>query len=367
MKRWLAEPPWWARHAIVTSWRWWEGVRGGRSVGSTEPSWCRALAGESHYNLCVNSDMTVSCNCQDYDGSGHIGTMETHTLSEILASPLVRTFQESLLRGQHPTPVCGICIDRVPASPSTTIGDVFPGHFPQRGLMIENTSACNLACAECDRPAVAKLRTRKLMSLDEVALIAQQCADGGVEQIFYYSLGEPFASPRIREEMQVVRDLNPQATIYMSTNAGLIDTDAKREAALLMDHITVSLDGVDQATVARYQCGLDFDAAYANLAALCAYRDEHQSDEPGARRTLIEWKYLLFAWNDHPDQIATALELASKAGVDQVLFSPGFTTEPHGMSWRYFYDRSLRGGTWRVDNSVVIWLTDLARELRRAN
>ena len=33
--------------------------------------YCRALAGESEYNLTINCDLTVSCNCQDYDGSGH--------------------------------------------------------------------------------------------------------------------------------------------------------------------------------------------------------------------------------------------------------------------------------------------------------
>jgi len=28
---------------------------------------CRALAGESEYNICINCDLTVSCSCQDYD------------------------------------------------------------------------------------------------------------------------------------------------------------------------------------------------------------------------------------------------------------------------------------------------------------
>jgi len=37
---------------------------------------CRALAGESDYNLTINCDETVSCNCQDYNGSGHIGDLK---------------------------------------------------------------------------------------------------------------------------------------------------------------------------------------------------------------------------------------------------------------------------------------------------
>ena len=37
--------------------------------------YCRALGGESEYNLTINCDLTVSCNCQDYNGSGHIGDL----------------------------------------------------------------------------------------------------------------------------------------------------------------------------------------------------------------------------------------------------------------------------------------------------
>src|SRR6476620_3297117 len=41
-----------------------------------ERFYCRALAGESEYNITVNCDLTLSCTCQDYDGSGHLGTIQ---------------------------------------------------------------------------------------------------------------------------------------------------------------------------------------------------------------------------------------------------------------------------------------------------
>lgn len=50
--------------------------------------YCNALLGQSTYNICINCDMTVSCNCQDYDGSGHVGDLRTHT------------FEEDISRGQ---------------------------------------------------------------------------------------------------------------------------------------------------------------------------------------------------------------------------------------------------------------------------
>ena len=35
--------------------------------------YCNALQGNYNYNICINSDMTISCNCQDYDGAGQLG------------------------------------------------------------------------------------------------------------------------------------------------------------------------------------------------------------------------------------------------------------------------------------------------------
>jgi len=41
--------------------------------GGGNAYYCKALSGLSSYNICINCDLTVSCNCQDYDGSGQIG------------------------------------------------------------------------------------------------------------------------------------------------------------------------------------------------------------------------------------------------------------------------------------------------------
>jgi len=44
------------------------------------------------------------------------------------------------------------------------------------------------------------------------------------------------------------------------------------------------------------------------MKEMVAYRDAH-----GLRQPVMEWKYLLFNWNDHPKTIQRAIELA-KAG-----------------------------------------------------
>jgi hypothetical protein len=49
---------------------------------------------------------------------------------------------------------------------------------------------------------------------------------------------------------------------------------------------------------------------------------------------VIEWKYVLFNWNDHPAHVRQATEMAKAAKVDILSFWP--TSNPfYGISWRY--------------------------------
>jgi len=63
--------------------------------------YCRALGGESDYNLTINCDLTVSCNCQDYDGSGHIGNLNKNSFKEVFFGPVARRFREELAKGKQ--------------------------------------------------------------------------------------------------------------------------------------------------------------------------------------------------------------------------------------------------------------------------
>ena len=55
--------------------------------------YCHALAGESEYNITINSDLTVSCNCQDYDGSGHLGDLRKNSFEEVFFGPVAKKIQ----------------------------------------------------------------------------------------------------------------------------------------------------------------------------------------------------------------------------------------------------------------------------------
>jgi hypothetical protein len=293
---------------------------------------CRALAGHSTINLCVNSDLTVSCSCRDVDGSGHVGDLAKESLAEILSGPVARRFRRELARGRLPTPLCGRCCDLRAVNRRDAQRLAETRRAPTY-LKVENTSACNLSCASCPRRQIRRLRRKTTLSLAEVEQIAVNMRDCGIRTLSYLNFGEPFLPPTVRRELEIIRRIHPEVFIEISTNAMPIDCDDKREAALLVDDIQVSLDGISQEMAQKYQRGIDFDRVLRNMTDLVAYRDAR-----GLSRPRIVWKYLLFLWTERREHVLRAIEMARQANVDEILFEP--TVSPfYGIPIRYYLGR----------------------------
>jgi MoaA/NifB/PqqE/SkfB family radical SAM enzyme len=288
--------------------------------------YCNALVGESEYGITINSDLTVSCSCQDYDGSGHLGDLKKNSFEEIFHGPVAQKFQADLLKGKIPIPTCTRCGDFRRLTKNNPLP---PTRLPYRGMLLENTVICNVDCIGCAREGAANIRRSKTMTLDEVSQMADLAARLGMEQIFYLNLGEPFLSPNVAKELPLLREKNPNCRIVVSTNGVLLNTDAKREAALSLTHILFSVHGISDEMCEKYMIRASFEKAYAAMRDMAAYRDARGSHKP-----ILEWKYLLFNWNDNPKMLERAIEMAKEIGVD--IFSIWPTNNPfYGASWRY--------------------------------
>ncbi len=314
--------------------------------------YCSALHGESDYNITINSDLTVSCNCQDYDGSGHIGDLKKDSFEKIFYGPVAQNFREQLAQGKFPIKTCARCGElrriaksKIPAeflngSGKSAAAPVRPAaktgssewpavRLPYRGMLLENTVNCNIDCLGCDRGSAALIRRQRQMSLEDLTRMADLVRDLGLQQVFYLNLGEPFLSPNIGQELLVLRNRNPNCRIVISTNGIILNSDVKREAAMSASHLFFSIAGVDDEMLKKYEKLGSFDKAYQNMKALVDYRNAK-----GLSRPLIEWKYLLFNWNDRRRTIERAIEMAKEAHVDAISFWP--TNNPYyGFSWRY--------------------------------
>ena len=305
---------------------WWHELRA-RITG--RGYYCTTLAGEEDYNLTINSDLTVSCCCQDYDGSGHIGDLRKNTFEEIYFGPVAQRFRDKLAKGKMAIPTCVRCtIKRLPPNAAPP-----KPRLPYRGMLLENTVLCNVDCIGCAREGAANIRSSKRMPLEDLGRMADLVHQLKMEKLFYLNLGEPFLSPTICQELPLLRAKNPDCWILVSTNGILLNTDAKREAALNLSQIMFSVHGISDEMSAKYMLEGSFEKAYSAMKAMVAYRDAR-----GLKTPVLEWKYLLFNWNDHPKAIQRAIEMAKEIGVDLITFWP--THNPfYGMSWRYHLGR----------------------------
>ena len=297
---------------------------------SSKSFYCKALSGMSTYNICINSDLTVSCNCRDYDGTGHIGDFSSQSFSDVLSGIIAKEFRKKLAYGRLPILTCTTCnelhlIDKNNAQ-----------HFEQHyalpeGIMLENTICCNLNCTQCARKEVTSIRKKKSLTLEEIKKVSMEIKRCNIKSLCFFSLGEPFLSPNIYDELKILRDDNPDLTITVSTNGTLLDNDKARVAALMLDTIIFSIDGISNKTLQKYQKKGSFEKSYNNMKALVDYRNAKNLYKP-----LIEWKYVLFNWNDEKQMILEAIKLASQAKVDIISFWPT-RTPIYGISWRYYF------------------------------
>ena len=309
--------------------------------------YCGALVGDSEYGITINSDMTVSCSCQDYDGSGQLGDLKKNSFEEVFHGPVAKKFQAQLVSGKIPIPTCTRCGDLRRLTKENPAP--MPTRLPHKGMLLENTVICNVDCIGCAREGAANIRTQKTMPLAQLAQMADLAAQLQMEQIYYLNLGEPFLSPRITEELPLLRQKNPDARINISTNGVLLNNDAKREAALNVSQILFSVHGISDAMCEKYMRKSSFEKACSAMREMAKYRDAK-----GSKRPILEWKYLLFNWNDHPQDLTRAIEIAREIGVDIISFWP--TNNPfYGTSWRWRLGQLNRFGekSWKGRELVL--------------
>jgi pyruvate-formate lyase-activating enzyme len=318
---------------------------------------CRALQGESNYNICINCDLTVSCNCRDFAGSGQLGSLREGTLEQIFHGERAENLRRALARGQFPLSNCPTCAELCLVPKERSSEYLTSYRVPHRGIMVENTILCNLRCSFCSRDDLLRIRKRKTLSVEDTQQVAALLNNHKIENLYYFNLGEPFLPTNILDQMRMIRAQNPGIRIVTSTNGMLLDNDDKREAALLMDYIYISLDGIDNEMVGRYQIGSNFEKVYGNMVRLMELRRQRNGIKP-----IVEWKYVLFRWNDLPEHVEKAMTLARKAGVDLLAFYPG-EAPLHKRSLRYLRASHFRAVGEKIGDAIVININNIHKDL----
>jgi hypothetical protein len=186
-----------------------------------------------------------------------------------------------------------------------------------RRLFVEPCISCNLSCYEacCNHEnGIHFTRSIRLLSWDVYKKVIDELGSG-LERIDFFNYGESFIHPRAIEMIQYAKSRHPQIYLFTSTNGLLLNTDEKRRGLIEsgIDEITFSIDGATQETYVRYRRGGDFNKLMAILKRLVEIKRELRSETP-----FINWRYILFRWNDSDEEMDLARKLAGELGIDRL-------------------------------------------------
>ena len=303
---------------------------------SSQRFWCASLAGTADHSLSILCDMSVTCCAESYVSDTWIGNFSDQTLEECLNGKTAQQLKQTLAWGRLPLLSCVVCRS-LRCCPSGEAEQHEKEHgVPRRDLLVENTVACNIDCQDCPRLRAVKLRKKMILSDEDMEKISREASRLGIEQVSFLAEGDPFLPRNVLKHIKILRQHNPTAQIVTSTNGTMLDSEEKREAAILFDEVMFSIHGCTEASVARYMRKSSFKKAYNNMRDLVIFRNSRGQTHP-----IIEWKYVLFNWNDRKEMILKAVRLAEEAGIDRISFWP--TTRPvMGISWRWYFGCFVR-------------------------
>lgn len=300
-------------------------------VGDSENDayYCRVLTGMSDYNLSINSDLSISCTCNDFLGEASIGSLDgTNTIKSIFFGEKANSMRAKLAKGKLPISLCSGC-NELCAVPKS-IAEYHKKHIevPTGGISVENCSECNYNCLYCSRKELKKTRISNIISIENMKYIANEIKDNRIRRISFYKLGEPFLDKDVLKKIEILREVNPEAELVTSTNGALIDNSEKVSAALLFDLIFFSIDGISTEMQNKYQRGANFEKTMENIKMIVKERGN-------LKKPILVWKYVVFSWNDSVEHINEVFEKAVEIGFDKIQFTRGSVAQ-------YINNRSKR-------------------------
>jgi hypothetical protein len=276
-------------------------------------------------------DGRIVCGCADPYAKRVLGDFRTTSLTDIWRGPLATEVREDINTGG--SPFCGDCPLKVPLPDDQPppVRDLNISALPSR-LYIECTAACNISCFQaCCAPETGITRTRQAGMLDwDLFTRAVDEAGPALVRVDFFNYGEAFLHKRAVEMCEYIKTKFPHIYLYTSTNGLALNEDkARRLVHSGIDEVTFSIDGATQETYARYRQRGKFDVAIANLRTMAEEKARSGRDVPH-----INWRYILFNWNDSDAEMNRARQLAADLGVDRLCWE--ITDHPEDSFSRRF-------------------------------
>ncbi len=281
--------------------------------------------------LVMLCDGRLVCGCADPYGKRVLGDARASSIHDVWTGPTVSALRADLNGGG--SKFCGDCPLKLPLKKDEqpVARPIDAGLHPSR-MYIECTAACNISCTQaCCAPETGITRTRQAGMLD-VDLFRRVIDEVGASlvRVDFFNYGEAFLHKRAVEMCEYIKTAFPHIYLYTSTNGlALTDAQARRLVHSGIDEVTFSIDGATADSYVKYRQRGRFDVAIATLRAMA---DEKRS--AGRDLPFLNWRYILFNWNDSDAEMARARELAADIGVDRLCWE--LTDHPEDAYSRRF-------------------------------
>ncbi len=295
-------------------------------------------------------DGRIVCGCADPYARRVLGDARSASIRDVWNAPTISTLREDLNAGG--SKFCGDCPLKLPLKKddSPVVRPIDAGALPSR-MYIECTAACNISCHQaCCAPETGITRTRQAGMLD-FDLFRRVIDEVGAAlvRIDFFNYGEAFLHKRAVEMCEYIKGRFPQVYLYTSTNGlALTDAQARRLVHSGIDEVTFSIDGATAESYVKYRQRGRFDLAIETLGAMVDEKRRSGRDVP-----FLNWRYILFTWNDSDAEMARARDLAAEIGVDRLCWE--ITDHPEEAYSRRFVPGSpdldaIRHEIWDDNN-----------------
>jgi radical SAM family protein/iron-sulfur cluster protein len=300
--------------------------------------------------LVMLCDGRIVCGCADPYAKRVLGDARTASVGDIWSGPTIRRLREELNGGG--STFCGDCPLKLPLKRDDVppVRPLDAGPLPSR-MFIECTAACNISCNQaCCAPETGITRTREagMLDFDLFRRVIDEVG-GSLVRIDFFNYGEAFLHKRAIEMCEYIKTNFPHIYLYTSTN-GLAFTEqqARRLAHSGIDEVTFSIDGATPESYVKYRQRGKFDVAIRNLRAMADEKRRAGRDLP-----CLNWRYILFVWNDSDAEMDEARRLGAEIGVDRLCWE--ITDHPENAYSRRFVPgsaelESILQETWDHDN-----------------
>lgn len=291
-------------------------------IGTAEPQQISLGPDQRFYctwpweTVVLMSDGTIVCGCADPFKKRPAGNAAVQSIAEIWNG---RVFQE-LRRGfQTNNPhLCTHCnlIQVVPADGPAPPKDIRLQNLPGR-LFVEPCVSCNLSCLEacCNHEnGIHFTRHNRLLDYNVYRKVIDELGPS-LHRIDFFNYGESFIHPKAIDMIDYAKSRYPQIYLFCSTNGLLLNTEEKLQRLVSsgIDEITFSVDGARQETYQIYRRGGDFTKVFQIMKRLVEVKKEQNSETP-----FINWRYILFRWNDSDEEMNLARNLAAEIDLDKL-------------------------------------------------